>query len=589
MNDRAGDEHKADPALERHLVRSWLASLVRPLWPHFRELLVFSLFINLLALAAPIFVLQVYDRVVFHAGLSTLQGLALGMLLVVAFDFTLRQGRSRLMQRVALKLDAELGRRVFGKLTSLPLRVLESRPVAFWQALFRDAQEVRNMIGGPNAVLLVDLPFVTLAITLIVIIASPIVWVMGIILVSFLVLAWWSSHSVQSASRDERERSLGRDALIAELVSGRTTVKALALDEPMRERWEAAHANVIEQSLTRGGRSDTFGNLGVILTVLTTVALTSVGALAILDQRMSIGALIAANMLNARVIGPLNQLVAAWRNFALYRQSATRLAGVLALPDDRLVSELTHGRPQGVVTLEGISYRYEEAKRPAIDGIRLSLRPGAMHGLVGRNGSGKSTLLKLMQGLYRPDEGRVLIDGADLAQFTRTELVRWIGYVPQETFLFRGSVRDNIAFGRPDATDEAILEAAKLAGAHFFIIDLPDGYATDIGEAGARLSVGERRAISIARALVGDTPVLLLDEPSAGLDRSAEEQLHKLLVNLARSRNVVVATHSASLMSACNNIIALERGKVVLAGSTQEVLPRLFGPPANVTSLEKKA
>ena len=206
MNERVGPEPKHDLPLERHLVRRWLASLIRPLWPHFRELLVFSLFINLLALAAPIFVLQVYDRVVFHAGLSTLQGLAIGMVLVVGFDFALRQGRSRLMQRVALKLDAELGRRIFDKLTALPLRVLEARPVAYWQVLFRDAQEVRNMIGGPNAVLLVDLPFVTLAIVLIVIIASPIIWVMGIILVSFLVLAWWSSHSVQSASREERSR-----------------------------------------------------------------------------------------------------------------------------------------------------------------------------------------------------------------------------------------------------------------------------------------------------------------------------------------------------------------------------------------------
>jgi ABC-type bacteriocin/lantibiotic exporter with double-glycine peptidase domain len=589
MNEHVGVEPKADRPLERQLVRSLLASLVRPLRPHLRELLTFSLFVNLLALAAPVFTLQVYDRVVFHAGLSTLQGLALGMLLVVAFDFALRQGRARLMQRVALRLDVDLGRRLYDKLTGLPLRVLETRPAAYWQTLFRDAQEVRNLISGPNAILLVDLPFVLLALALIVIIATPITWVMALILVAFLGLAWMSSHSVSRASRSERDSGLGREALIAELVAGRTTVKALALGDPMRERWEAAHAEVIEKSIVRGGQVDSYGNVGVALTVLATVVLTTVGALAILDQRMSIGALIAANMLSARVIGPLNQLVAAWRNLALYRAAALRLASVFAAAEDRRESEVKHAQPQGVLTLENIRFKFEGGKRPAIDGVRFALRPGGLHGIVGRNGSGKTTLLKLMQGLYRPDEGRVLLDGADLTQFTRAELAGWIGYVPQETFLFRGSVRDNIAWGRPDATDEAILEAAKLSGAHFFIVDLPDGYSTDIGEAGGRLSVGERRAIAISRALVGNAPVMLLDEPTAGLDRPAEEQLRNLLARLARDRNVVVVTHSPIVLSACNNVIALERGKVVLAGPSHEVLPRLFGPHSSNPPLERKA
>jgi ABC-type bacteriocin/lantibiotic exporter with double-glycine peptidase domain len=589
MTDDIHAQIKAAGHAEGRVVRDFLLSLARPLFPHLRELVLISLFVNLLALAAPVFTLQVYDRVVFHAGLSTLQGLAIGMVLVVAFDFALRQGRAKLMQRVALKLDVALGKRLYDKLTGLPLRLLEARPTAFWQTLFRDAAEVRNLIGGPNAVLLVDLPFVLLALGLIFVIAAPIVWVLAVALLAFLGLAWWSSHAVSRASRIERNTALDRESLIAELVAGRTTLKALALAEPLRARWENAHAEVIEKSLTRGGSVDSFGNIGVGLTILVTVALTTVGALAILDQRMSIGALIAANMLTARVISPLNQLVAAWRNLALYRAAALRLATVFAAEDERRVAEVTHARPQGVMTLENVRYRYEGAKRPAIDGIRFTLRPGGLHGIVGRNGSGKTTLLKLMQGLYRPEEGRILLDGADITQFTRGELAGWIGYVPQETFLFRGSVRDNIAVGQPDASDERILEAAKQAGAHFFIVDLPDGYATDIGEAGARLSVGERRAIAIARVLISDTPVMLLDEPTAGLDRPAEERLRNLLATLARTRNVIVVTHSPIVLSACNNVIAMERGKVVLAGPSHEVLPRLFGPHTAAPPLERKA
>ncbi len=553
-----------------------------------RELILFSLFINTLALCTPIFTLQVYDRVVFHAGLSTLEGLAVGMLLVVIFDFSLRQGRSRLMQRVALKMDAALGRALYDKITGVSLRELERRPAAYWQTLFRDAEQVRNMVSGPNAVLLVDLPFVVLAISLIVIIASPLVWVLGLVLLAFFTVAWLSSVVVQRASRTERESGISRDALIAEMVAGRTTMKALALDDAMRPRWEDKHADTIERAILRGGRANSFGNMSSGLTMMTTVCMTSAGALAIIDHQMTIGALIAANMLSARIINPLNQLVAAWRNLAVYRQSVGRLGEAFAIEEDRRTSEVEFARPQGVLAVEGITFRFEGAKRPAVENVRFTVKPGGLHGIVGHNGSGKTTLLKLMQGLYRPADGRVLLDGADLEQFTRRELARWIGYVPQETFLFRGSVRDNLVAGREDVTDEQIVAAATRAGAHGFIVDLPDGYASDIGEAGARLSVGERKRIAIARMLVGDPPVLLLDEPAAGLDRPSEESLRNLLAELAQTRNVVVVTHNPIVLAGCHNVIALDHGRVALAGPAHEVMPKLFrhtvGPP-----LERKA
>ncbi len=569
-------------------VRAWLWPMIRPLTPHLRELGLFSLFINTLALCTPVFTLQVYDRVVFHAGLSTLEGLAVGMVLVVMFDFALRQGRSRLMQRVALKIDAALGRALYDKITGVSLRVLELRPAAYWQALFRDAEQVRNMVSGPNAVLLVDLPFVVLAIALIFIIARPLVWVLALVLLAFVTVAWLSSLVVQRASRSERESGLSRDALVAEMIAGRTTMKALALDEALRPRWEDKHAETIERAIERGGRADSFGNMGSGLTMMTTVCMTSAGALAILNHEMTIGALIAANMLSARIINPLNQLVAAWRNLAVYRQSVGRLSEAFALDEDRRRSEVELTRPEGVLTVENVTFRFEGAKRSAVENVRFTLKPGGLHGIVGHNGSGKTTLLKLMQGLYRPDEGRVLIDGADLEQFTRRELARWIGYVPQETFLFRGSVRDNLAAGRDDVTDEEIVSAATRAGAHPFVIDLPDGYGADIGEAGARLSVGERKRIAIARMLVGDPPVLLLDEPAAGLDRPAEEQLRNLLAQLAQTHNVVVVTHNPIVLAGCHNIIALDHGKVALAGPAHEVMPKLFRHSVN-PPLERKA
>ncbi len=554
----------------------WLRPVLKPLRPAFREVLAMSLFVNLLALATPVFVLQVYDRVVFFAGLTTLQGLVIGMAIALLFDFVLRQARSRMLQRVALRIDVEVGRKLFDKLFALPLRELESKPSAYWQALFRDIEVVRNVFSGASAVLLTDLPFALLFVSFIFVIALPIAWLLIIVLPLFLLLAWRSAAVLGAASAEERSAGFARDALVAEMIAGRATAKALALDDSLRPAWEARHAETIERALTRGGRADSYMNLGTMLTVFTTVLLTSVGALAIIDQRLSIGALIATNMLAGRIISPFQQLVSMWRNYATARQAIARLGDVFAADEDRRDSEIELDRPQGDLRLENVSFRYAEDAAPVIEGVKLHIKPGGLHAVVGPNGSGKTTLLKLISGLYPPTTGRALLDGADIAQFTRKELARWIGYAPQEGFLFAGSIRDNIAKGRPEATDQEIITAAAAAGLHQHVIDLPDGYATEIGEAGMRLSGGLRQRIVIARALIGRPPILLLDEPSANLDRQAEEALAKTLSTLARDHTIIVVSHSPVLLSACDNVLALDRGKVVMAGPADEVLLRLF-------------
>ncbi len=556
--------------------RKWLRPVLKPLRPAFREVLAMSLFVNLLALAAPVFVLQVYDRVVFFAGLTTLQGLVIGMAIALLFDFVLRQARSRMLQRVALRIDVEVGRRLFDKLLALPLRALESKPSAYWQALFRDIEVVRNVFSGASAILLTDLPFAVLFVSFIFVIALPIAWLLIIVLPLFLLLAWRSAAVLGAASAEERSAGFARDALVAEMIAGRATAKALALGDSLRPAWEDRHAETIERALNRGGRADSYVNLGTMLTVFTTVLLTSVGALAIIDQRLSIGALIATNMLAGRIISPFQQLVSMWRNYATARQAIARLGDVFAADEDRRDSEIKLDRPQGDLRLENVSFRYAEDAAPVIEGVKLHIKPGGMHAVVGPNGSGKTTLLKLINGLYPPTTGRALLDGADIAQFTRKELARWIGYAPQEAFLFAGSIRDNIAKGRPEATDQEIIAAAAGAGLHQHVIELPDGYATEIGEAGMRLSGGLRQRIVIARALIGRPPILLLDETSANLDRQAEEALAKTLSTLARDHTIIVVSHSPVLLSACNNVLALDKGKVAMAGPADEVLLRLF-------------
>ena len=504
---------------------------------------------------------------------------------MIAFDLILRQARSRLLQRAALLIDVKLGRSLFDKVTSLPLRTLEQRPQSYWHSLFRDSDTVRNMFSGPTAVLAAELPFIPIFIIIIFVVATPIAWVLLVIVPGFLTIAWLSGGVLDKANQREKEQILDREAMLAEMLAGRTTMKALAIEKGFRDRWEERHAGVIRRSLSRGFWSDSFANLSMTMSFVTTASLTTVGALAILDQRLTIGALIATNMLSNRLISPLNQLVSTWRNYALYRQSLRRLTEAFALATERQESTIRLARPTGEIEIENLAFCFTPDGPRVVDGITMKIRPGGMIGLIGPNGSGKTTLLKLIQGLYPPIQGRVLLDGADIAQFTRHDLAPWIGYVPQEAALFHGSIRDNIAGMVDDVEDEAVIAAARAAGAHGFISDLPDGYGTDIGEAGMRLSGGQRQRIAVARAMLNDPPVLLLDEVASNLDREAEEALRDTLASLSKDHTIVVATHTAVLLAACRHIVGLEKGKVVIAGPTREVLSKVFGKTRDAPAL----
>ena len=561
---------------EKHS-RSWIKPFIDPLVPIFREVIAMSAFVNLLALAVPVFVLQVYDRVVFSGSISTLYGLLLGMGIILVFDYVLRMSRARIMQTIALRIDVEVGRKLFNKVMSLPLQTLESQPGSHWNSLFRDVDVVRNTLSGATAVLIADLPFALLFLGVIFIIASPIAWVLLIILPMFLAVAWRSGSVLSAANKEERGTNVSRDALVSEMIAGRTTIKALALDIAMRPIWEEKHAENIKNSVVRGSKADGYSSLGASLTMMTSICLTTVGALAIVDQRLTIGALIATNMLSGRLLGPLNQLVGQWRAFAGFLQALERLGGIFKARSERQDSEVQLDRPKGELVVEDVIFTYAEGLPPVINGVDLTIHHGGITALVGRNGCGKTTLLKLLQGLYKPNKGRVILDNADINQFSRPELARWIGYVPQESTLFAGTISENLTHRFPNATDEQIIRASKEAGAHQFIISMPDGYASDIGEAGRRLSGGQRQRIAICRALMGDPPVLLFDEPSSSLDRQAEQELRKTLVDIAKDRTIIIVTHSPILLAACKELVALDSGKVALSGPAEDILPRLFG------------
>ena len=549
-----------------------MIGFLEPLRGLFKEAFARSFFVNLLAIAGPIFVLQVYDRVVAQRGISTLLGLSFGMLLVVAFDFALRHARSKLMQHIALRIDVEVGRNLFDKVMAVPLRSLEIRPATFWQTLFRDVEVVRNTVSGPSALLAADLPFALLFLGVIFIIAWPMAWVMVVIFVLFVALAARSGAVVSAAAERERTKALHRDALMGELIMGRSTIKALALSGRVRGMWEERQADTIEQSIERGGSGDMYTTLGQSLTTIATISMTAVGSLAIMDQNLTIGSLIAANMLSGRILGPFNMLVSAWRGGAVFKQSVARLGTLFAEREDLGVSPIAMPRPKGRITLERLSFKYLPDAPPVIDDISLDIAASGVTAIMGRNGCGKTTLIKLILGLYRPTSGRVQLDAADLAQFSRGDIARWMGYVPQDCVLFNGSIRTNIAYGREDASDEDVVRAATLSQAHSLIIDLPQGYGTPVGESGGRMSGGLRQRIAIARAFIGDPPVIVLDEPTGSLDRQAEESLRDSLMELGKTHTILIVTHSPVILQACHNIVVMEAGRIRAAGPAPKIL-----------------
>lgn len=554
----------------------WLKNAIRPIRPLLTEVFIASLFVNLLGLATPIFVLQVYDRVVAQAGITTLQGLVIGMAVVIVFEYALKQSRGGLLREAAMKIDVTVGSTLFDKVLKLPLRSLEQRPSAFWQALFRDIDQLRTTLSGASAVVTTDVPFAVLSVILITLIAPPVSWVILSVIPLFALLAWRASRTNTKSEQQERKSTIRRDSMISEMVSTRTTLKAVGGREYLRTQWEKRHADTIHHSVRRGDYAERHQNLGHVLRSITLVAMTSVGALGILSQELTVGALVAANMLAMRVVGPLTQMVSQFRAYASFKQSIARLDQVFTMTEDTQERSVALARPKGRIVMEKLIFRYARGdQNNAIEGVTAGFGPSGLHALVGPNGSGKSTMLKIMRGLYPPLSGRMLIDDGDMAQFSEGELSEWIGYVPQSCRLLAGSIKANIQMGFGDATDEAIVKAAQLAGVHKDILDLPEGYAAQVGENGDMLSGGMRQRLSIARALVGDRPVLLMDEPTSDLDPAAEQELVMILKELSATHTIIVATHSMALLESCDHILVLEKGRVKGGGPAFEVLTHL--------------
>lgn len=553
----------------------WLNDIVEPLKSGYKQSLWLSLGINVIALLSSIFALQVYDRVVAKGGLNTLTALGLGMLIAIAFDVLLRQGRSLLLRKIGINIETSIAKQVFQRMMELPARFLEKRPPAFWTATFRDIELLRSTMAGAPALLLIELPFLILTFVLLAVIATPLLPVVFGVLLVFMILAWRSQQTLQYTAEGEKEKLLSRDAMLAELTHSRTQIKALGPTPLLDQKWQHHYAQWMEESVQRSAEADQYRDYAQDLMLLSTVLMTTFGAIAILNQELSIGALIAANILSGKMVGPMVQLVSHWRTYGQFQHAQQRLTELFDQPLDLQETALEFTRPKGIMTLEKVTFGYVDGQKPHVFEVSGRLGPTGLHTIIGNNGSGKTTLLKLLRGLYTPVEGRVLIDDIDLVQLGQQSIADWIAYLPQQPRLIDSSIKECLTMHMPSATDADILQATKASGAYDFITQLPEGFDTQVGEAGNVFSSGQIKRIALAQVLIKNTPVLLLDEPTSDIDKPTEQHLLRTLCELSKTRTIIIVTHSTAILQSADGIVLMENSQVVGAGPGEQLRPKL--------------
>jgi len=538
------------------------------------EVLLASFCLQLFALITPLFFQVVIDKVLVHKALTTLQVLGIGMLALVLFEAVLGGLRAYVFSHTSSRIDVALGAQMFKHLLRLPLAYFEARRVGDTVARVRELETLRQFLTSSSITVVIDL-FFTVVFLAVMFFYSPLLTLVVVATIPiYVVLSAVVTPIFRARLNEKFNRGADNQAFLVESINGIETLKAMAVEPAMQRRWEEQLAGYVRASFRTMSLGNIAGQIASFINKATTVAILWIGAYLVMDGRLSIGQLIAFNMLAGRVSGPLLRVVQLWQDFQQAGVSMRRLADVLDSPPEPSRSPNRTTLPQlaGHVVFDNVTFRYRADGPEVLRRLSFEAPPGKVIGLVGRSGSGKSTIAKLIQRLYVPESGRVLIDGVDLAQVNPAWLRRNIGVVLQENFLFNRSVRDNIALADPGIPTERVIEAAKLAGAHEFILELPQAYDTVIGEHGASLSGGQRQRIAIARALVTNPRILILDEATSALDYESEHIIQQNLAGICRGRTVFIIAHRLSTVRQTHRILVVEKGEIIEQGSHQDLM-----------------
>jgi ATP-binding cassette, subfamily B, bacterial HlyB/CyaB len=540
------------------------------------EVLIGAFAIQVFALATPFFTQVVIDKVLTHRSFSTLHVLAAGMLALIVFDAIVSVLKGRLLTHSSSRIEVVLGGRLFSHLLRIPLRYFELRRVGDTVARARELDQIRQFLTGQPLTTAIDVLFVFVFLA---VMAYYSLLLTGVVLLALPVMAA-ITLLLRPVLRRRLEEMFDRGAesqsFLVECVSGMQTVKAMALEPNLFRKWETLLARHVTASFGTRQLANWGSSIGKAVQRLTTLAILWVGATLVMDGELSVGQLIAFQMLAGQVITPAMRMVQLWQEFQRVALSVERLGDLMNTPAEPSLMAGRSAMPpiRGHITLESVRFRYRSDGPEIVKNLGVDIRPGTTVGLVGRSGSGKSTLAKLLQRLYTPESGRILIDGVDIAQTDPSWLRRQIGVVLQESFLFSGTVRDNIAIQAPHMPMSHVVRAATLANAHEFIVQLPEGYDTQVGERGAALSGGQRQRIAIARALLSDPRILIFDEATSALDYESERLIQQNLAEISDGRTVLIIAHRLSTLRHADLILVMDRGELVEQGTHDELVAK---------------
>ena len=554
-------------------LRWFIPALVR--YRHLlRDVLLGSFFLQILGLISPLFFQVVIDKVLVHKGLTTLEILALGLLCVSTFEVAVGGLRTYLFSHTTSRVDVELGTNLFRHLMHLPMAYFQARRVGDTIARVRELENIREFLTSSALTAVLDMVF---GVTFLVVMGIYSLWLLLIVLITlplYALVVVTLSPILKERLNEKFARGAESQSFLVESVTAVETLKAASVEPQTQDRWERLLAAYVKSSF-RARMIANWGSQAIqLINKVGSVALLFFGARLVIDGHLTVGELVAFNMLAGQVAGPVLRIAQLGQDFQQAKLSIDRLGDVLNAPTEHTPSVERSQLPalSGDVRFEHIGFRYRADGPEILSDISLHIKPGEVIGVVGPSGSGKSTLTKLLQRLRTPEKGRILVDGMDISLTSPSWLRRQIGVVLQENILFNRTVRENIALSDPALSMEEIVAAAKLAGAHDFILELPEGYDSRIDERGGNLSGGQRQRIAIARALVANPRILILDEATSALDAESEEIIQNNLDQIVAKRTVIIIAHRLSAVRRADRIITLDKGRIVESGDHEALL-----------------
>ncbi len=567
-------EEARSPLLPR--VHAWFRDTLKLSRWLYADAMVATLLVNTLGLMVPLFVMQTYDRVVPNQATATLWVLAIGLFIGTSFELLLRVLRAHLLDTAGKKTDVVLSATLFERITGMTMNSRPATVGGFAQSI-HDFQGLRDFLTAVTLTSLIDLPFALLIILVIGLIGG---WLVVIPLLAFPITALFALI-IQTRLRDTVQKSLAlaseRQALLVETLGGLETLKVCGAESERQHRWEQTHGALTRLDSHARMLSAVAMNGTLFLQQFAGMATIVAGVYSIIAGDLSVGALVACYMLGSRVLSPLGQIASLITRLQQARLTMKSTDALMALPQERQEKQrpLERTHLNGALDLRQLTFTYPGLSSPSLRNINFHIAPGERVGIIGRSGSGKSTLARLIMGLYAPDEGQILVDGLDLRQIDVADLRSQIGYVSHDMPLLAGSLRDNMTLGARYVSDERMLEVAKLTGAYELARQHPLGFDRPVGERGQLLSGGQRQLVLMARALLLDPPILLLDEPTSAMDNSSEDALRHHLLGWSQGKTMLLITHRMSMLSLVERLVVLDCGRVVADGPKAAVIEAL--------------